>query len=603
MYNTFPAWTCRLLLYGLALFSIEGFAADKPSMENRALQTVPDGNLYVPAKVATGSPVLVICESPGRSQQLLKMMVPELEHFGVIALAPILPKKGRRVDASKGMPAVDGLLKQLMTGEKIQAGKLYAFSFSASGMLGYQMALANASRFSGLIAAATFQPSPPNVTNAMLQKGKALPVLLVHGEKDQMFGPERGKKALGLLLKAGLKATMKVARGAAHMDVVQKNAGDFLEWVVGSRKNSLETQANSDALKKASGCTVLWEQTSADASLFPALSLPGSKDERILCAHQDGYVLVDARDGTLKGSHPWPSALAQQLAHARRGVVRGRHWIQPMRSKKGGSDPDLLVCLDLNKNALIWKQANPAGIFSDLGASRSPINGASDVIGFGSHDTFYHLLKVADGKELWKAKTGVSCATTGCIEKEKVFFGGTSGVFAYSRDGGEQAWKSDQRLGFGSDALALNQSGAALFVCAGPSILCLSTADGSQRGTFSCPQNITGKPRAFGEKVYVPAGRTIFAVDSNGQKVWTANLPAPAGSSVVNKKTTLGLMLNDGRLAVLDKATGALMALSNTGYKPDREPLATKVGWVVQGANEKRKMKGKLVCLKTGGSI
>jgi predicted esterase len=196
------------------------------------VQTYAEGSVLVPAKPAAGRPVLVIAEHPRRAAQLLGMMAPALKATGVIAVAPKLVMKNRAVDGAKSMKQVDALV-QRVKGGVVKPGKLYAFSFSASGPMGYQLALKAApTKFAGLIVAASFPPRSQDLGGATAKK---VPILLVHGEADQMFGPQRAKQVEQVLKSKGFKFETKIVKGADHMGMAGAYAGQYLVWITGAK--------------------------------------------------------------------------------------------------------------------------------------------------------------------------------------------------------------------------------------------------------------------------------------------------------------------------------------------------------------------------------
>jgi fermentation-respiration switch protein FrsA (DUF1100 family) len=215
---------------GICSAAFLAVAAGLSAAGKGTVESAPEGCLLVPEKPAAGLPVLVIAESPARGRALLDMMADGLKTSGVIAIVPTLKLEGNAVAAGESMKRVDALLQRVEKQAGAKPGKLTAFSFSASGALGYQLACQNASRFAGLIVAASFPPAPNDLKGT---DAKKIPVLLAHGERDDMCSPALGAQAKKVLEAAGFKATLKIVPGAGHMDMVQKNAPAYLSWIAG----------------------------------------------------------------------------------------------------------------------------------------------------------------------------------------------------------------------------------------------------------------------------------------------------------------------------------------------------------------------------------
>lgn len=548
---------------------------DKPAAEpeqptrKEEVKKYPEGTVYVPAVSASGNPVLVVVET--RTEQMLGMMKAGLKKHGVIAVFPKVESKGRgRPDLSKTVANMDAVLKRLATDLSVRLGKPYAMGFSAGSFSAYGVAFEAPAKFAGLIVVGGIGP---NVPKAKLAQGKALPVVLVHGENDGFASPDRGKRAQKQLQDAGIKVTLKIVRGAGHMDLVQTKASAFLELLTGGK--TVKDAGKSAVSAAGSTLTPKWKKKVGGGALVPPMKAAGN-------------VVIYARDGSLHVLNPATGASIKRVSlgdsprvagrQFRAGHASGGQVVLPVFSGKGrGSDPDSIVCVDLKTGRKAWTHPAPMGVFSGVGGD------GGKYIGYGSHDCQFHVLDAATGNERWKVRTGVSTASRGRFGKTQVCFAGTSGVFVNETASGKKVWGVKPGQPFGRDAIAIDEGSDVVFLAAGSAMVGRSLADGKQLWSLNAGTPCSSEPVAAGGVGYFPMGEQVIAVDSKGKKKWERSVGAAVHAALVLTGGQLAVITADGNLLLLDAANGGIRARSENGLNVKSPPVWTGKNWIALG--------------------
>ena len=103
-------------------------------------------------------------------------------------------------DLLASVARIDQMISSLSE-EGISAERILLVGFSQGGAVVYEVALSSNQKMGGVAAMSTYLPRP--LTRIAPKAAKSLPILMLHGEQDDVVYPDLGQRAVDQLLEAG----------------------------------------------------------------------------------------------------------------------------------------------------------------------------------------------------------------------------------------------------------------------------------------------------------------------------------------------------------------------------------------------------------------
>lgn len=123
---------------------------------------------------------------------------------------PLVPGQPPDVDAfRRAAAALNGFVDMALERYPIDPRKVVVAGFSQGGMMAYELALRNPSRFAGLAALSSWFPQPLVEDLPKLPEQEEFPVLVIHGTQDTMIDVERAREARESLRGFGVGITYR----------------------------------------------------------------------------------------------------------------------------------------------------------------------------------------------------------------------------------------------------------------------------------------------------------------------------------------------------------------------------------------------------------
>ncbi|MFC1479686.1 PQQ-binding-like beta-propeller repeat protein, partial [Planctomycetota bacterium] len=351
-----------------------------------------------------------------------------------------------------------------------------------------------------------------------------------------------------------------------HMDVPKKVSGALIEWTTGT------TPAASDNVPKNTPFKLkqAWKKKAWDT----ILSGPVSAGSTVAVYSSDSKVhLFDIQSGASKGFTSISNASSGARKNHKNGfAVKNRIIIPVHTSKSMGSDPNALVCIDAGSRKEVWRIPNRAGIFSSINGSEK-----HNVIGFGSHDTYFHLIDEKTGKEQWKIQTGVSCASGGRYGNNTVYVAGTGGIWGCDIKNGTKKWHVKIPMSFGKDNISIDGTKGLLFAGFAREIACFSIKDGKKK--WAVPSVCSAPPAICTTLVLFPLanGKLTALNTGNGIKKWESPLETRYAPACGDGKAAV--LSESGRVYVFDGKDGKICAVSEPVFDIGFPVVSTDKGW------------------------
>ncbi|MCX7591307.1 MAG: PQQ-binding-like beta-propeller repeat protein [Kiritimatiellae bacterium] len=530
------------------------------ALDSGSVQQVSDGLLFVPERVGINAPVIVLVEEQGRAKKTLEMMDWALKEEGIPAIVPIVAKEGDKLAGADAWSRTESLLRRLEVDYGISGRNLYTLGFSSSGAAAYDLALAQPSKFKGIIAAATFAPTLPKT---LTPEQKKLKVLLVAPDKDEYFGVETNKKTQNILMAAGLSVTLKTVQGD-HFSPLQKHAHVLLRWAAGGRSSPvavLPTKANAVTLR-AQEIPVKWSRrlpalpAGAPISAADFAILPTDDGKAHLLGIQKGEILRSISLGSLITPQKRPAA----------GKLFGTILIIPLRSETAANEmPDLLIALDLKDERIIWEARPNGGILSS-------ISGKGALFGFGTNDGHYRVWDSVKGAEIWSVSVGGPCAASGRFARNIVYLCGLARIFAFDFATGQKLWETTDSSSSRVDSMAVSDTSELVFVVAGRQAIGLNSQDGSKLWQIPLDGESTTSPCFAQNHFIVATTANLVAISTTGRRLWAKPLTRPVTTPLQSMSGFVLLVTGEGQLVVIRADSGLPVAASreklNTAYCP-----------------------------------
>lgn len=122
------------------------------------------------------------------------------------------PLHGLNVDADafkRGSDALREFLRMALVRYPIDPEKVVVAGFSQGGLMAYDLALREPSRFAGLAALSSWLPAPLVEDIPKLPEQERLPVLVVHGTQDNRIAIDRARESREALREFGVSLTYR----------------------------------------------------------------------------------------------------------------------------------------------------------------------------------------------------------------------------------------------------------------------------------------------------------------------------------------------------------------------------------------------------------
>ena len=129
--------------------------------------------------------------------------------FGISRLDPQVAAAGTRAAA----PFVDAFLDDTMARYGLDESKTVLVGFSQGTMMSLHVGLRRAKPLAGIIGFSGMLAAPETLGAEIKSRP---PVLLVHGDSDEMIPPVMTERAADALRQQGVTTTMHIARGIGH---------------------------------------------------------------------------------------------------------------------------------------------------------------------------------------------------------------------------------------------------------------------------------------------------------------------------------------------------------------------------------------------------
>jgi phospholipase/carboxylesterase len=123
-----------------------------------------------------------------------------------------LPEGGGRPDPAeyaKGLSAIATFLDAAVERYPVERRKLVLLGFSQGGVLAYDLALRDPSRFAGLIALSSWLPAELAQGIPRVPEGESLPVLVMHGTEDPLIPIAMAHQSRDALIALGVSPTFR----------------------------------------------------------------------------------------------------------------------------------------------------------------------------------------------------------------------------------------------------------------------------------------------------------------------------------------------------------------------------------------------------------
>ena len=122
------------------------------------------------------------------------------------------PLQGLNVDVDafkRGSDALREFLRMALVRYPIDPEKVVVAGFSQGGLMAYDLALREPSRFAGLAALSSWLPAPLVEDLPKLPEQEKLPVLVVHGTQDNRIAIDRARESRESLREFGVPLTYR----------------------------------------------------------------------------------------------------------------------------------------------------------------------------------------------------------------------------------------------------------------------------------------------------------------------------------------------------------------------------------------------------------
>jgi len=156
------------------------------------------------APIFHGGEALVICPEGPLAFEIAPDYPPGHGWFPISGGTSVDPMEFR-----KGVAALQAFLDAALAHYPVDPRKIVLLGFSQGGVMAYDLALREPSRFAGLVALSSWLPRALSDAIPRLPEHEGFPVLVQHGTQDEMIGVERGRESRELLLARGVNLSYR----------------------------------------------------------------------------------------------------------------------------------------------------------------------------------------------------------------------------------------------------------------------------------------------------------------------------------------------------------------------------------------------------------
>jgi phospholipase/carboxylesterase len=181
-------------------------------------------DLFGLAPVLHGGQALVLCPQ-GPIALLVRDMIAGFAWFPIAQNAPLDPVAYRRAVAMVG-----DWLDQALARYPVDRRKVVLGGFSQGGVLAYDLALRDPSRFAGLLALSAWLPAELADTIAPKPELESLPILVTHGAADSMIPVQRAQESVDRLRKLGARPAYREYPEMEH-GIGSEALRDIVTWL------------------------------------------------------------------------------------------------------------------------------------------------------------------------------------------------------------------------------------------------------------------------------------------------------------------------------------------------------------------------------------
>jgi len=151
-----------------------------------------------------GGDALVLCPEGPLAFEIAPGYPPGHGWFPITGGASLDPMEFR-----KGVAALQAFLDEALARYPVDPRKVVLLGFSQGGVMAYDLALRDPTRFAGLVALSSWLPRALSDAIPKLPEHDGFPVLVQHGTQDEMIGVERGRESRELLIARGVNLSYR----------------------------------------------------------------------------------------------------------------------------------------------------------------------------------------------------------------------------------------------------------------------------------------------------------------------------------------------------------------------------------------------------------
>lgn len=164
-------------------------------------------------------PMVVGLEVNGNGDVYMNLLESAAEEYGYIAVCPWTNGTQWRADWDW---KVIGVVKEFIDRYKVDRRRVYATGFSGGGVFTYIVGISNPDYITAIAPVCAHYGGCAE-RFAKYKKGKKVPILMLHGSKDDICPPDAAKSYYKRLQKKGHKVQFKMIQGMGHESRKENN--------------------------------------------------------------------------------------------------------------------------------------------------------------------------------------------------------------------------------------------------------------------------------------------------------------------------------------------------------------------------------------------
>lgn len=144
---------------------------------------------------------------------------------------PLVPGQPADPEAfRRGADALRAFVDQALERYPIDRGRIVVMGFSQGGTMAFDLALRNPDRFAGLAALSSWFPELLADSLPKLPEHEGLPVLVIHGARDDRLPVERARESRETLRSYGVAMTYREIEGMGH-EIREEALRIIVKWL------------------------------------------------------------------------------------------------------------------------------------------------------------------------------------------------------------------------------------------------------------------------------------------------------------------------------------------------------------------------------------